>query len=89
MCISVTTPSEPTTPAGWNSLGGSKRSFNHETCSLSSADYATSEAESIDDVWSINEEQREYYVNQFLSMQQDLTATINGKFLLCAAPTVG
>ena len=67
-------------PLEWNKFGGSKRSFNFDSCSLSSADYATSEAsESQDDVWSINDEQREYYVNQFISMQTDLTSTIKGR----------
>ena len=68
-------------PLEWNKFGGSKRSFNFDSCSLSSADYATSEAsESQDDVWSINDEQREYYVNQFISMQTDLTSTIKGRY---------
>ena len=47
-----------------------------ETSSISS------EAESIDDVWAITDEQREYYVNQFASMQPDLGGVISGK--LCS-----
>ena len=39
----------------------------------------SSEAESIDDVWSITEEQREYYLQQFQRMQTDLTGVISGK----------
>lgn len=39
----------------------------------------SSECESIDDVWSITSEQREYYVNQFRTMQPNLTAAISGK----------
>ncbi|KAK3776483.1 hypothetical protein RRG08_023833 [Elysia crispata] len=38
----------------------------------------SSEAESVDDVWSITDEQREYYVNQFKTMQQDLNSVIKG-----------
>lgn len=32
------------------------------------------------DIWSITEEQREYYVNQFKSMQPDLNKKITGRF---------
>uniref|UniRef100_A0A2C9KXP9 EF-hand domain-containing protein n=1 Tax=Biomphalaria glabrata TaxID=6526 RepID=A0A2C9KXP9_BIOGL len=39
----------------------------------------SSEADSVDDIWSINDEQREYYVNQFKTMQPDLNAFITGK----------
>ena len=50
---------------------------------MSSADYATSEAsESTDDIWVINDEQREYYVKQFRGMQSDLTSTIKGELSL-------
>lgn len=38
----------------------------------------SSEAESLDDVWTITDEQREYYVNQFKTMQQDLNSVIKG-----------
>ncbi|KAH9491537.1 hypothetical protein Btru_030879 [Bulinus truncatus] len=38
----------------------------------------SSEADSVDDVWTINDEQREYYVNQFKMMQPDLNAVITG-----------
>ncbi|XP_070191110.1 ralBP1-associated Eps domain-containing protein 1-like isoform X6 [Littorina saxatilis] len=38
----------------------------------------SSEAESVDDVWTITEEQREYYVKQFLTMQPDLAKHITG-----------
>ena len=43
-----------------------------ETSSISS------EAESVDDVWTVTDEQREYYVNQFKTMQSDLNGKING-----------
>lgn len=85
--IAVATPLEaPASPdwnAGGSSCGVSKKSFNIDSCSLSSADYATSEtSETTDDVWVINNEQREYYINQFTGMQSDLTSTIKG---ICAA----
>lgn len=48
-----------------------------ETSSVSS-EYATSEGESVDDIWSINDEQKEYYIKQFKTMQPDLNAVING-----------
>ncbi|XP_064628235.1 ralBP1-associated Eps domain-containing protein 1-like isoform X9 [Lineus longissimus] len=38
----------------------------------------SSEAESLDDIWTISDEQREYYVNQFKAMQPDLTGVIVG-----------
>uniref|UniRef100_A0A0B6ZHP9 RalBP1-associated Eps domain-containing protein 1 n=1 Tax=Arion vulgaris TaxID=1028688 RepID=A0A0B6ZHP9_9EUPU len=38
----------------------------------------SSETESVDDVWTITDEQREYYVNQFKTMQLDLSAVITG-----------
>lgn len=44
-----------------------------ETSSISS------EAESVDDVWTVTDEQREYYVNQFQTMQPDLKGKINGQ----------
>ena len=39
----------------------------------------SSEAESVDDVWSITDEQREYYTNQFRSMHADLAGKISGR----------
>ena len=44
-----------------------------ETSSISS------EAESVDDVWSITDEQRDYYINQFMTMQPDMTGVIPGQ----------
>ncbi|XP_041352222.1 ralBP1-associated Eps domain-containing protein 1-like isoform X2 [Gigantopelta aegis] len=38
----------------------------------------SSEAESVDDIWSITEEQREYYEKQFKTMQPELTGIITG-----------
>nr|ABL59952.1 hypothetical protein [uncultured eukaryote] len=39
----------------------------------------SSEAESVDDIWSITDEQREYYINQFKAMQPELNGVILGK----------
>lgn len=47
-------------------------SSKHDTSSLSS------EADSIEDVWSITDEQREYYINQFKTMQPDVRGVISG-----------
>ena len=41
----------------------------------------SSEAESTDDVWTITDEQREYYVNQFKTMQSDVRGVISGRHL--------
>ena len=38
----------------------------------------SSEAESTDDVWTITDEQREYYINQFKTMQTDVRGVISG-----------
>jgi len=43
------------------------------------ADTASMSSESIDDVWCITDEQREYYVRQFSLMQDDLHGVISGK----------
>jgi len=34
-----------------------------------------------DDAWSITEEQREYYINQFKTMQEDIHGVISGERL--------
>ncbi len=39
----------------------------------------SSEAESFDDVWAITDEQKEYYINQFKTMQPDVTGVISGE----------
>ena len=41
----------------------------------------SSEADSIDDIWSINDEQRDYYTNQFRTMQDDLNGIISGVWI--------
>ena len=42
------------------------------------ADTSSMSSESMDDVWNITEEQRDYYVRQFQLMQEDLTGVISG-----------
>jgi len=42
------------------------------------ADTASMSSESLDDVWCITDEQREYYVRQFMLMQDDLHGVISG-----------
>lgn len=44
----------------------------------------SSEAESVDDVWTITDEQRDYYVKQFLTMQPDLAKHITGQLVALA-----
>ena len=41
---------------------------------------SSSDQESVDDVWSINDEQREYYVKQFQNIEPDINGQIMGKF---------
>ena len=57
---------------------GVKQQYQLEPPNFDSSSIS-SEAESVDDVWSISDEQRDYYVNQFKTMQQDLNAAITGK----------
>lgn len=44
----------------------------------------SSEADSVDDVWTITDEQRDYYIKQFISMQTDLNGVITGRLLVYA-----
>ena len=44
----------------------------------------SSEAESVDDVWTITDEQRDYYIKQFLTMQPDLAKHITGQSVALA-----
>lgn len=55
--------------------------FTDSAGSASKADTSSisSEAESTDDVWTITDEQREYYVNQFRTMQSDIRGVISGQ----------
>lgn len=39
---------------------------------------SSSDQESVDDVWSINDEQREYYVKQFQNIEPDINGQITG-----------
>ena len=40
---------------------------------------SSSDQESVDDVWSINDEQREYYLKQFQNIEPDVNGQITGK----------
>ena len=44
----------------------------------------SSEAESVDDMWTITDEQRDYYIKQFLTMQPDLAKHITGQSVALA-----
>ena len=56
------------------------KEWAHFTDSTSKGDTSSvsSEADSVDDVWSITDEQREYYTNQFKTMQSDIKGVISG-----------
>ena len=43
---------------------------------------SSSDQESVDDVWSINDEQREYYIRQFQNIEPDVNGQITGNLLL-------
>jgi hypothetical protein len=49
----------------------------------------SSEAESVDDVYTITDEQREYYIKQFLTMQPNLNKHITGHLLLLLHLLIG
>lgn len=53
-------------------------SDNESSSSISDDD--ESEQGFIDDPWTINTVQREYYTKQFQNLQKDITKVINGKF---------
>ncbi|XP_022292849.1 ralBP1-associated Eps domain-containing protein 1-like isoform X2 [Crassostrea virginica] len=56
---------------------GSRKPYNLEPPGFDSSSIS-SDPESVDDIWSINDDQKEYYVAQFKTMQQDLSKTITG-----------
>ncbi|XP_033740070.1 ralBP1-associated Eps domain-containing protein 1-like isoform X2 [Pecten maximus] len=56
---------------------GPKKTYNLEAPGFDSSSIS-SDPESVDDIWSINEEQRDYYVKQFQIMQPDLGGAILG-----------
>lgn len=59
---------------------GPKKTYNLEPPGFDSSSIS-SDPESVDDIWSINDEQREYYVKQFMLMQPDVTGSILGRSL--------
>jgi hypothetical protein len=40
----------------------------------------SSDTESVEDVWSINDEQREYYIKQFQNIEPDVNGHISGQY---------
>ena len=58
---------------------GPKREWEHLT--IPEID-SSSDQESVDDVWSINDEQREYYVKQFQNIEPDINGQITGNLKL-------
>ena len=60
-----------------------KKEWTHFTdSSKAETSSVSSETESVDDVWTINDELRKYYLDQFLTMQPDVNGVISGDFLL-------
>ncbi|CAE1318285.1 REPS [Acanthosepion pharaonis] len=75
--------------AGWASFedeeskglldtGATKTSWENLESQCVDSSSISSEAESVDDVWTISKEQREYYVKQFKTMQAELNGVILG-----------
>ena len=62
-------------------LGGVKKEYPQLEPPGIDSSSISSDQESVDDYWSINDEQMEYYVKQFQLMQPDLTGSILGKKL--------
>lgn len=56
---------------------GSRKPYNLEPPGFDSSSIS-SDPESVDDIWSINDDQKEYYIAQFKTMQPDLSKTITG-----------
>ncbi|XP_046553891.1 ralBP1-associated Eps domain-containing protein 1-like isoform X7 [Haliotis rubra] len=60
-------------------LGAGAKKWDHLEPPGFDSSSISSEAESVDDIWAISEEQREYYMKQFKTMQPDLGGVITGK----------
>lgn len=58
--------------------GATKTSWENLESQCVDSSSISSEAESVDDVWTISKEQREYYVKQFKTMQAELNGVILG-----------
>ena len=56
---------------------GKKEGWDMKLPDFDSSSYS-SDTESIEDVWSINDEQREYYVKQFNTIEHDVNGHISG-----------
>ncbi|KAK3585534.1 hypothetical protein CHS0354_022942 [Potamilus streckersoni] len=57
---------------------GPKKNWEHLEPPNFDSSSISSDPESVDDVWSITDEQREYYVKQFQTMQPDISGVIVG-----------
>ncbi|XP_071115353.1 ralBP1-associated Eps domain-containing protein 1-like isoform X7 [Haliotis cracherodii] len=60
-------------------LGAGVKKWDHLEPPGFDSSSISSEAESVDDIWAVSEEQREYYMKQFKTMQPDLGGVITGK----------
>lgn len=67
----------PEAKESWAHFSTDSSSKGADTSSVSS------ETESIDDVWAINDEQRTYYTDQFKTMQPDTTDNLIGTNSAC------
>lgn len=56
---------------------GKKEEWDMKLPEFDSSSYS-SDTESVEDVWSINDEQREYYVKQFHTVEHDSNGHISG-----------
>lgn len=65
----------------------SRKPYNLEPPGFDSSSIS-SDPESVDDIWSINDDQKEYYITQFKTMQPDLSKTITGKKKKSARPVI-
>lgn len=61
------------------SSSGTSESDNDDESSSSVSDDDDSEQDSVDDPWTINSVQREYYTKQFKDLQPDTSKVISGK----------
>ena len=61
-------------------MGTGPKKYNLEPPGIDSSSIS-SDPESVDDVWAITDEQKDYYIKQFQTMLPDLNGVIIGKFL--------
>ncbi len=68
-----------TKPTNGNNNNDQESSSDNESSSSSVSDDDENEQGFLDDPWTINTVQREYYTKQFQNLQTDTTKVINGK----------